>query len=48
MWQATVERYMIPAHRDITEFELSLAVHAESVGGEADGWGCMTIKKGAG
>jgi hypothetical protein len=45
MWDAIVKRYMIPTHTDITTFELSLATHAELVGGEADGWGCMTVKK---
>ena len=48
MWDAIVKRYMIPTHQDITAFELSLAAQAESVGGEADGWGCMIVgKKGA-
>ena len=47
MWDAIVKRYMIPTHQDITAFELSLATHAELVGGEADGWGCMTVKKKA-
>jgi hypothetical protein len=41
MWQAIVKRHMIPTHRDITALELRLAAHAESVGGEADGWGCF-------
>jgi hypothetical protein len=45
MWDAIVKRYMIPTHHDITTFELSLAAKAGSVGGEADGWGCMTVKK---
>jgi hypothetical protein len=45
MWDAIVKRYMIPTHRDITALELSLAAHAELVGGEADGWGCMAVKK---
>lgn len=47
MWDAIVKRYMVPTHQGITSFELSLAVHAESMGGEADGWGCMIVKKGA-
>jgi hypothetical protein len=47
MWDAIVKRHMIPTHQDITAFELSLATHAELVGGEADGWGCMTVKKKA-
>lgn len=45
MWEATVKRYMVPTHEDVTAFELSLAAKAEALGGEADGWGCMTVKK---
>jgi hypothetical protein len=45
MWQSQVHRYMIPTHQDITALELELTERAESVGGEADGWGCMAIKK---
>ena len=45
MWQAIVKRYMIPTYQDITAFEMSLASHAESVDGKADGWGCMVQKK---
>jgi hypothetical protein len=41
LWQATVKRHMVPTHQHITSFELSLASKAESVGGEADGWGCF-------
>jgi hypothetical protein len=44
LWQATVRRHMVPTHQNITEFELSLASKAESVGGEADGWGCFLQK----
>ena len=44
MWDAIVQRYMMPAHSDITTFELLLARQAESVGGKTDGWGCMTVK----
>jgi len=44
MWDAVVERYMVPTHQGITTFELSLAAQAELVGGMADGWGCMTVK----
>jgi hypothetical protein len=47
MWDAIVHRYMIPTHRDITALELLLATHAEFVGGKADGWGCMTVKRKA-
>jgi len=45
MWDAIVKRYMVPTHQGITALELSLATHAELVGGEADGWGCMAVKK---
>jgi hypothetical protein len=43
MWQVIVKRYMIPTYRDVTALELSLASQAESVGGEADGWGCTSV-----
>lgn len=43
MWDAVVKRYMVPTHGDITEMEQTFAGQAESVGGEADGWGCMRI-----
>jgi hypothetical protein len=46
MWQAIVKRYMIPTHHDITALELRLTSQAESVGGKADGWGCMRLTKG--
>jgi hypothetical protein len=45
MWDAIVKRHMIPTYQDITAFEMSLASYAESVGGKADGWGCMVQKK---
>lgn len=45
LWQVIVKRYMIPTYEDVTALELSLAYQAESVGGEADGWGCMLEKK---
>ena len=44
MWQAKVCRHMIPTYHEITTLELVLTERAESVGGEADGWGCMTVK----
>jgi hypothetical protein len=47
MWEAIVKRYMVPTHRDITALEMRLAVQAESVGGELDGWGCMQVDKKA-
>ena len=45
MWEATVSRHMAPIHAEITALELDLATRAESVGGEADGWGCMVVKR---
>jgi hypothetical protein len=45
MWQAIVHRHMVPTHHDITSLETVLAARAESVGGEADGWGCMMIER---
>lgn len=44
MWQVTIKRYMIPSYEDVTALELSKS-QAESFGGEADGWGCMTVKR---
>ncbi len=45
MWQAIVKRHMIPIHSEISALESTLTSHAEHVGGEGDGWGCMLIKK---
>jgi Regulator of ribonuclease activity B len=45
MWQVIIKRHMIPTHQDVTLLELSLAAKAESLGGESDGWGCMTVRK---
>jgi hypothetical protein len=45
MWQVTVTRYMVPTYENVTTLETSLASQAESVGGEADGWGCMMERK---
>jgi hypothetical protein len=45
MWQAIVGRYMMPTHRDITAIEVRLTAQAESVGGEADGWGCFQVDR---
>jgi hypothetical protein len=44
-WQAIVHRHMIPTHHDITALESDLAGRAEQVGGKADGWGSMAVKK---
>jgi hypothetical protein len=45
MWQVIVHRFMIPTYNDVTALELSLASQAESVGGEADGWGCIQVER---
>lgn len=42
-WEVVVQRYMLPTHEDVTRLEHSLTQRAESVGGEADGWGCMQV-----
>jgi hypothetical protein len=42
-WEVIVKRYMVPTHADISGLELSLTERTESVGGEADGWGCMQV-----
>jgi hypothetical protein len=43
MWQAVVKRRMVPTHQGITELEAMLVEHAESAGGEADGWRCFHV-----
>jgi hypothetical protein len=43
MWQAIVKRHMVPTYTDITATESTFIQQAESVGGEADGWGCLRI-----
>jgi|SRR6516165_732981 hypothetical protein len=45
MWQAIVKRCMVPTHPEITKFEMELSAQADSVGGEADGWGCMQVDR---
>lgn len=45
IWQVIVKRCMIPTHEQITALELILAHRAESVGGNADGWGCMHVDR---
>jgi hypothetical protein len=45
MWQAIVRRYMVPTHGEITAVEMTLSDHAQSVGGEPDGWGCIPVCK---
>jgi len=45
VWQAIVKHHMIPDHRRITEIEAALTTKANSVGGKADGWGCMQVSR---
>lgn len=45
MWEAIVKRFMVPTHGDITNVETDLTARAETVGGEADGWGCMQVDR---
>ena len=42
-WQAVVRCRMIPTHQAIGGMESSLTVRAQSVGGKADGWGCLLV-----
>ncbi len=43
MWQTIVKKHMIPDHTEITRIETDLSARAASVGGFADGWGCMRV-----
>ena len=45
VWQATVSKYMLPIHGEITQIETTLARSAVLFGGESDGWGCMQVSK---
>ena len=45
IWQAIGKRFMIPTHQDITAIEGSLTESAVLAGGQADGWGCMSVRK---
>ena len=42
-WQVIVRKHMVPEHGTIGRIERELTQRAASVGGEADGWGCMRI-----
>lgn len=44
-WDVVVVRYMVPLHKDIGDFEASLAAIATPLGGHNDGWGCITQNK---
>jgi len=43
MWQVIIKKFMAPEHSAIGSLESELSSRAHSVGGEADGWGCMRI-----
>ncbi|SRR6266446_5283217 len=45
MWQTVVKHHMVPDHKGITAMEAALAAKAMSVGGKADGWGCMQVAR---
>lgn len=45
MWQAIVSKHMLPNYAEITDLEKTLSIKAESVGGEADGWGSFQVGK---
>ena len=45
VWQAIVQRFMIPEHARIAAIEVELSGKAEAVGGKADGWGCMRVNR---
>lgn len=44
-WDITITTNMLPINKDITTLERSLGRIAESYSGEADGWGCLIVKK---
>jgi hypothetical protein len=43
-WDVVVVKHMIPSHQEIGDFERSLQVMADTLGGRNDGWGCITQK----
>lgn len=45
MWQTIVKCYMVPTHKDITAVETTLASCAQTLSGEAEGWGCMQVDR---
>jgi hypothetical protein len=48
MWEVIVKVQMIPTHGSITALESALADKATLVGGEPDGWGCMSMRRNEG
>ena len=45
VWQTIIKRRMLPDYKNIVTTEATLTIKAESVGGEADGWGCMQNRR---
>jgi len=45
VWQAIVQRFMIPEHAQIGAIEAELSSKAEASKGKADGWGCMRVDR---
>jgi Regulator of ribonuclease activity B len=45
VWQSVVKLQMVPDYNGIVAIETTLSVKADSVGGEADGWGCMQPRR---
>lgn len=43
-WQVDVHAIMLPTHENITNYENLLALEAEKLSGENDGWGCFARK----
>jgi hypothetical protein len=45
LWQTIVKRHIVPDYKCVVDMEATLTIKAESVGGEADGWGCMQVRR---
>lgn len=43
-WDVTVTRHMVPDHAAIIGMENWIAVHAEPLDGQNDGWGCFNVE----
>jgi hypothetical protein len=41
-WDVVVVKHMVPTHQGIEEFETRLQSAADELGGQNDGWGCLT------
>jgi hypothetical protein len=45
MWQVAVQQLMVPSYSSVRETESVLTRKATTMGGEADGWGCMAMPR---